>query len=272
MRAQEPAHERVHGAHAGCRAGPHAAFELVGDLVDDEVDEVVVRAQRLTFDPPGTVLALVAVALQRGTDVVHDHRVLLAIVFGVGEREREQVVLDELGDRPIEAVHALRAVGDVRLRVPVTLAGRCEHADRLERAGDEPEGAIAVALLLVELRVVVIEEEEVLALHVEDERVGVGRVLAEHARVEERVEEKGRVRRLRRNAGDARDVDVRAAGAVDEVEVGDEHGAVPAEPDRELALHAVEEQRLVATPRRWPVAPPPPDAAARRPRARPAWW
>ena len=52
-----------------------------------------------------------------------------------------------------------------------------------------------------------------------------------------------------------RDVDVRAPGAVEEVEVGVERLAVAAEPDRQLALHRVEEQRVVALVARPPGAP-----------------
>ena len=135
------------------------------------------------------------------------------------------------------------------------LRGGAYTVDRLERARDEPERAVPVPLRLVELGVVVVEEEEVFALHVEDQRVRVGRVVAEHARVEQGVEEEGGVGRLRRDAGDPRDVDVRAARAVDEVEVGEQRVAVAAEPDRQLALHAVEEERLIALRRPAPGGP-----------------
>ena len=246
LRRQQPTHERVDGAEPGRGTRPHRPLVLVGHLGDDEVDEIAVRAQRLTLDPPAAVVGRLAVPSQRGADVVHDHRVLLAVVLRVGERERQQVVFDELRDRPVEAVDALRAAGDVGLGVVVALARRRVHLDRLERARDEPERAVPVPLRLVEPGVVVVEEEEVFALDVEDQRVRVGRVLVEHARVEQGVEEEGRVRRLRRDAGDPRDVDVRAACAVDEVEVGEQRLAVAPEPDRQLALHAVEEERLVA--------------------------
>ena len=39
---------------------------------------------------------------QLGHDVGDDHRVLLAIVFGVGEEERQEVVVAEIGDGPEE--------------------------------------------------------------------------------------------------------------------------------------------------------------------------
>ena len=114
------------------------------------------------------------------------------------------------------------------------LRGGANTSTDLNGAGRKPERAVAVALRVVELGVVVVEEEQVFALHVEDQRVGVGRVVAEHARVEQRVEQEGCVRRLGRDTRDAGDVDVRAARPVDEVEVGEQRVAVAAEADREL--------------------------------------
>ena len=48
------------------------------------------------------------------------------------------------------------------------------------------------------------------------------------------------------DAGDAADRDVRAAGAVQEVEVDVDRRAVPAQTDGELAVHLVEVQRVLA--------------------------
>ena len=90
-----------------------------------------------------------------------------------------------------------------------------------------------------------VEEEEVLALDVEDQRLGVGGLGPEDPRVEHRVEEERRVRGLRRHARDARDVDMRAAGAVDELKVGEERTVVAPEPDDETLLHLVEVQGAV---------------------------
>ena len=69
---------------------------------------------------------------------------------------------------------------------------------------------------------------------------------AEHAGVEQRVEQERGVARLGGDAGDARDVDVGALGAVDEVEVEDHRLAVAGEPGRQPALDVGEVERLVA--------------------------
>ena len=69
---------------------------------------------------------------------------------------------------------------------------------------------------------------------------------------EEAVQQERRVARLGGDAGDARDVDVGAARAVEEVEVGEDGLAVARQADRQPPLHAVEEQRLSRSRARAP--------------------
>ena len=75
------------------RPGPVERGVVVGDPVDDEVDEVVVGAQRSSPSighAPSSPTGSPSRAQLRG-DVVHHHRVLLALVLGVGEHERQQL-------------------------------------------------------------------------------------------------------------------------------------------------------------------------------------
>ncbi len=91
-----------------------------------------------------------------------------------------------------------------------------------------------------------IEKEEILALDVEDQCLGVHRRRSQHSAREERVEQERGVCRLGGDTGDAGDVDVRAAAAVEELEVDVERLARPRDPDRQPFGHPVEEQSLVA--------------------------
>ena len=111
---------------------------------------------------------------------------------------------------------AAAGVGHRDRRSP--LDGR-PQPNRLERPGGEPERGVVGPVLVGQPRVGLVEEQQVLALDVEDQRLGVGRLVAEHVTVEERVEQEARVGRLGGDAGDAGDVHVRAAAAVEERQV-----------------------------------------------------
>ena len=87
-----------------------------------------------------------------------------------------------------------------------------------------------------------------------------------------RVQQEQREAGLGRHAGDAADRDVRAAGAVEEVEVDVDRRAVPAAADRHLAVHPVEVQRLSALVAGGAAHDLARAAAARRSPARPGWW
>ena len=220
LRRAQPADERVHRARRRGPSRPVLAGALVLDAVADEVDELAERRDRVAVDRPHAVVAeTLAVALEPGGDVVDHHRVLLALVLGVGEQEGEELLLDELGDGPVVGVGAEGAGGDVGRHVRIVLAGRAVDGDRVERVGLESHAPVALTVLVGEADVGVVEEQQVLALHVEDQRLGVDRLGAEHARVEEGVEEERGVGGLGRHARDAADVDVRAAGAVEELSI-----------------------------------------------------
>src|SRR5205823_13262063 len=108
-----------------------------------------------------------------------------------------------------------------------------------------PEQLVAHRFLGIEVDIVAIEEQKVLALHVEHERLRVDRFRAERSGGEKALEQERRIGGLRRDTGDAADVDVSAARAVDELEVRVQGLLVMPEADRDLLAHAVEEQRLV---------------------------
>ena len=59
-----------------------------------------------------------------------------------------------------------------------------------------------------------VQEQEVLALDVEDERLGVGGFMAEDFRAEKAKEQEARVASFGGDARDARNIDVRTAPAV----------------------------------------------------------
>ena len=126
------------------RPGPVERRLVVGHPVDDEVDEVLVGAQDVAVDRPGAVVADgLAVARQLGRDVVHDHRVLLALVLGVGEDERQQLLGAELLERPVEGVHAAAPARHVGPGVGVVAAGRGVDGHAGERLGGQAEALVA---------------------------------------------------------------------------------------------------------------------------------
>ena len=81
-------------------------------------------------------------------------------------------------------------------------AGGAKNATEPNGPGRQAEARVAGGLVVGELGVGVVEEQQVLALDVEDERLGVGRLGAEHARVEQAVEQEGGVGGLGGHAGD----------------------------------------------------------------------
>ncbi len=82
-----------------------ALVGVVGDeLALDGVDQLAEGADPPAVDAHGAVGdGVVAGDLgQLGGDRLDDDRVLLALVLGVGEQERQQPLVAELGDRPEE--------------------------------------------------------------------------------------------------------------------------------------------------------------------------
>jgi hypothetical protein len=171
---------------------------------------------------------------------VHDHRVLLLLVVGVGEHVRHQAIGAELGQCPVERVDAGQAAGDIRGSRGVAGAGRGIDGHVRERAGREAELRIRGDRRLVQPGVRVVEEQQILALHIEDQRLRVGRFATEHARPERAVEQERREARLGGHAGDAGDRHVRAARTIEKLRVEIERLAVAAGADRDALVHPVE--------------------------------
>ena len=137
----------------------------------------------------------------------------------------------------------LTGVGDRDLSR--ALDGR-PQPDRLERAGLQPERPVLGAVLVGQPDVGLVEEQQVLAFDVEDQRLCVRRLVAEHVAVEQPVEQETRVARLGRDAGDAGDVHVRAAASVEKREVDVHRKPVARDPGGEPLLHLIEVQRFIA--------------------------
>ena len=183
---------------------------------------------------------------QPGGDLADDHRVLVALVLGVGEDVGEEFAGAELGEGPPERFDPAGAAGDVRFAGDVVRGGWGVEADGFERFGGQAEVGVLLPEFVVEPDVGVVEEQQVLALDGEHQRLGVDGSAAEHAGAKDGVQQEQRVAGLGGDAGDAADRDVRAAGAVEEVEVDVDGGAVAAGADGQLAVHLVEVQRVLA--------------------------
>ena len=93
-----------------------AAQRVVAELGLEQLDEVAERPDdrvvgRADAADPDRAVAAGAdrVAAQPGGDLPDQHRVLGPLVLGVGERERQQLLLAELRQRPVERAHRLVA-------------------------------------------------------------------------------------------------------------------------------------------------------------------
>ena len=117
-------------------------------------------------------------------DVVDDHRVLRTLVFGIGEQEDHQVLMAELGQGPEEG-RQVGTAAHIRHRPIGPGPGRGEETYRPERLRRKLEGPIQTLGVLVEAGVAPVEMKEVLALHVEDQRLGVDHGRAQHSGGEE---------------------------------------------------------------------------------------
>ena len=233
---REAADERVRRCCADGPTGPALVDRLVrirrNQLVVDDVDQVPEAAHGDALDaqrPVAPVLALGQFAQAR-RDRLDDDRVLLALVLRIGEQERQQALGAELVDGPHERPHPGGPRPDVGRGVRVAPARRGQHPDAAERRGRQAECGVARRFTLAEADVGVVEEQQVLPLDVEHQRLGIGRLGTEHAGTEQRVEQERGVARLRGHATDAADVDVGALGAVDEVDIEVHRLAVAAEP------------------------------------------
>ena len=180
----------------------------------------------------------------------------LRSVVRVGEQELQQVLVDELARgparRPRRPPAGRRCRGRRRRRSARAAAPRT--APMGNGAGSTPSAAQPAARLLVEEAVRLVEPQQVLALHVEDQHAQVRGALA-HARRAARgqhPQEEQRERGLGGDAADAADRHVAALAAVEEVEV-EVHGlAVAADADRRAG--GPSRPRRAPSPRSSPVA------------------
>ena len=196
-RAVQPADERVDRALADGPARPAVVVGVVAGRAWPSMRSTscAERGGHLRRRSPTRAVAGGLGLLELGGHVVDDHRVLLAVVLGVGEEERQQLVVAELlrASRRTD-VDAERAAGDVGRARGVALPRRREHADaaRRRRPAGRPRRS-APGCRRSSCDVGVVEEQQVLALHVEDRAPWCCGLGAEHARVEERVEQEGGV-------------------------------------------------------------------------------
>ena len=119
---------------------------VVGEPGDDDVDELVVGAAWCAVDDDRAVGAgRVRVQPQPGGDLVDDHRVLVALVLGVGEHVRQQLAGAELGQRPPERFTPLVRPVTCGRAGQVVRGGRGEEADRGERLRRQAEPGVGSA-------------------------------------------------------------------------------------------------------------------------------
>ena len=168
---------------------------------------------------------------------------------------------EEAGARPVGAADVGRAVGVAAPRRRPDAHGAERRRGRPSRRTGRPASSSRRVLAWSRKR-----RSSPLTLKIE--RLGVVASAPSTPGVEQPVEQEGGVAGLGGHAGDARDVDVGALGAVEEVEVEVDRLAVAGEPAGSWRSTSVEVSASSAR-RRWPGGPRCPAAAARRPRARP---
>ena len=245
LRALEPADEGIGRSFANGRSGPDRSVVFVLDLVRYQIDELAERADFCSFEPDAPV-ANGGGPAQLCHDVLDHDRILSPLVLGLGKEKRQEIVSTEFGQGPEEGGNAGRAGGDIG-GSDIAMAPRwCIDLKRAKGFRGKVEGLISLSLLVLEGDVGMIEEKQVLALHVEDQGLGVDRSIPQYARVEQRVEKEGGVGGLGGDAADARDVDVSPTPAVYELEVDEERIARARKTDGKSLLHPVEEESAIA--------------------------
>ena len=279
----EPAQEGVDGAagvvapprgHVGMTVVEHADVVAPGEPVGQVVegaDDVTVGRPQLGPAAPRRWTAMVArigehhrarcsgqrkrPPGQQVGDPLQDEADQVPAAVGIAEGVGQQPVFDEPGRRPAiggdPAVRPRLDPGHRCLRVRLGRAGGeqlhpGERAGIVDAVGRPPGHRFRMA---AEAAVGPVEMEQVLALDGEHDGPGVGGLPAEQAgpvrSFEQEVEEAQCGRRLGGDAGDAGDVHVPAAGAVDVFEGQRDGGAGGIEPERERPVHVLGEQRHV---------------------------
>ncbi|HVE95640.1 MAG TPA: hypothetical protein VNA67_01425 [Pseudonocardiaceae bacterium] len=131
----------------------------------------------------------------------------------------QQLVGAELAQGPPESGDPAGAAGDIGPPAGMVWRGRGEEADGRERLGGQAQPGVVAAQLVVEAGFCVVEEQQILALDAEHQRLGVNRSPTQHTAAQDRVEQEQHEAGLGRHAGDAADRDMTAAGAIEELEV-----------------------------------------------------
>ena len=122
--------------------------------------------------------------------------------------------------------------------------GRDIELDRIKRLGRQVHLGVEGFVFETEGVAGLVQEQQVFAFDIEDNRVGVFRVRQLPA-VQQTVQQKGGIGRLGGNAGHAADIHMRALAAVQKIEVAVHNFlAGQGQANRKLALHGVHEQGL----------------------------
>jgi hypothetical protein len=157
----QPTDEGVDGAQSRSGARPLRAGVLVQEAIANDVDQVRVGP---SGRPTHTHRAR-GIRAVRGLDaelrrhLVNHDRVLVAVVLGVREDVRQQLLLAELGERPPERVDAAGAARHVGASGEVAENGRGEEAHRGEGPGRQAELVVPGEEVVVEVDVLLVEEQ-----------------------------------------------------------------------------------------------------------------
>ena len=226
---------------------------VTDEVALDLLHEVVQRAAGHTLDlhvASGVEERRVACSmLEARRDQFDEVADLPAVALRVREQEAEVATRAELVQRPVEPGDAREAAGGLWQRLVTRPTGRKER-HRFERSGRQAKGGPPSSLLLRQPSVRPVEEQEVLALHVEDQRLRRRPAGAERLAFEQPVQQERRVRRFRGHPGDTGDVHVRTARSVQELQVPEDRALRPVEADGEPQVlvavpHPVEVERGV---------------------------
>ncbi|HUZ82047.1 MAG TPA: hypothetical protein VMU73_07355 [Gaiellaceae bacterium] len=223
-------------------AGFHDSFEGVAGAA----------GWRRHHDRAAPVLMRVGVPGELNSHALLDKSDLGAPILVFREAEAEQAEADEIPrSPPVRPDLTVRTARDVRdNRGLIAALARNEDLDVGERPrrGDAERSPASTAVR-VEARVRPIKVQQILSLGVENERASVRGVRAEKLTasfgLEQQVEQKGRVRRLGGDTGDAADVDVATLLPGHERPVCVHRLAGLVEPNGQTLLHLIGKQRSV---------------------------
>src|SRR5260370_32063999 len=178
MGRKESSHEGVDCSGTDSLASPTS----ISHPIDDKIGQLLVSPQLNIVDFPGAVVSRGSpITLEDRRDIVDHHGVLLPLVLRVGEHERKEFLLAEFSKRPVEAPHTLVTCRDVRAGIWIALAGRSVDRHGIKSPMRKIERLVETLVFLAKLRVFVIEEQKILALDVEDQRLRIDSLRAQNA-------------------------------------------------------------------------------------------